>query len=234
VDDCLLLDDCLKDNTLFISEHVALQGGVLHLELLPSRGDADQGVHQRDTLERLTREEAEQLIKRHGGRVTVTVSRKTAFLLVGEGGGRGKYSAVKDLIDEDGLFAIIAASCHTLQGSNLKWVVSNLKWVASCATCTHSGNVCLNVPYKDMNKLNGIVKTQWDEERKRWTCKLSELEGGGLNLDEIARLKRGGPEACKLCQSSGSGNWTRDYLNGHPYGGEIAKLFLLHFQGKSE
>jgi replication factor C subunit 1 len=89
------------------------------------------------TLDSLTREEAADLVKRHGGRVTGSVSGKTDYLLVGMQCGRSKYdkakvankeakakeakakeAKVKDvkeakevkLVDEDGLFAIIRAS----------------------------------------------------------------------------------------------------------------------------
>ena len=45
-------------------------------------------------LESLTREEVEELFKRHGGKVTSAVSGKTTFLLVGQDCGRSKSTKV--------------------------------------------------------------------------------------------------------------------------------------------
>lgn len=45
-------------------------------------------------LDSLYRHEAEDVIRRHGGRVTGSVSGKTAFLLAGSNCGRSKYRAV--------------------------------------------------------------------------------------------------------------------------------------------
>eukprot|EP00899_Mesostigma_viride_P017099 jgi/Mesvir1/25390/Mv01429-RA.1 len=62
-------------------------------------------------LDSLEREEAEDLIKRHGGRVTGSVSGKTSFLLAGEGLGESKMKAAKDkgvkVISEDDLLDMI-------------------------------------------------------------------------------------------------------------------------------
>lgn len=64
-------------------------------------------------LDSLEREEAEDYVKRHGGKVTTTVSGKTTYLLVGMDCGKSKYNKAKQhgttLIDEDGLFAMVAA-----------------------------------------------------------------------------------------------------------------------------
>ena len=46
-------------------------------------------------LESLARSEAVDLIKRHSGRVTGSVSGKTTFLLVGEGCSNSKLAAVR-------------------------------------------------------------------------------------------------------------------------------------------
>ena len=46
-------------------------------------------------LESLTREEAEDVFKRHGGKVTSAVSGKTTFLLVGHDCGRSKVAKVR-------------------------------------------------------------------------------------------------------------------------------------------
>lgn len=65
-------------------------------------------------LDSLTRESAEDLIKRHGGRVTSAVSGKTTFLLVGENTGNSKMDKARKhstkLIDEDGLFLLLKAA----------------------------------------------------------------------------------------------------------------------------
>ncbi|XP_068330223.1 replication factor C subunit 1-like isoform X2 [Pyrus communis] len=66
------------------------------------------------TLDSLEREEAEDLIKRHGGRITGSVSKKTNYLLCDEDIEGRKSSKAKELgtafLTEDGLFGMIRAS----------------------------------------------------------------------------------------------------------------------------
>ncbi|CAI8597879.1 unnamed protein product [Vicia faba] len=66
------------------------------------------------TLDSFEREEAEVLIKRHGGRVTGSVSKKTNYLLCDEDIGGRKSEKAKELgtsfLTEDGLFDMIRAS----------------------------------------------------------------------------------------------------------------------------
>ncbi|DBB08930.1 TPA: hypothetical protein ACH3X3_007571 [Trebouxia sp. C0006] len=66
------------------------------------------------TLDSLYRGEAEDYIKRHSGRVTGSVSGKTDFLLIGENSGNSKVNQAADkgtkLVDEDGLFSLVAAA----------------------------------------------------------------------------------------------------------------------------
>ncbi|KAL8154305.1 hypothetical protein V2J09_012065 [Rumex salicifolius] len=66
------------------------------------------------TLDSLEREEAEDLIKRHGGRVTGSVSKKTSYLLCDEDIEGRKSAKAKELgtpfLTEDGLFDKIRAS----------------------------------------------------------------------------------------------------------------------------
>ncbi|GIL93301.1 hypothetical protein Vretimale_15681 [Volvox reticuliferus] len=70
-------------------------------------------------LDSLMRPDAEDLIKRHGGKVTQNVSGKTSFLLAGHNCGRSKYRMAKQhktkVIDEDGLFALLRASAPFAQ-----------------------------------------------------------------------------------------------------------------------
>eukprot|EP00698_Gefionella_okellyi_P019575 TRINITY_DN6014_c0_g1_i1.p1 TRINITY_DN6014_c0_g1~~TRINITY_DN6014_c0_g1_i1.p1 ORF type:complete len:899 (-),score=233.47 TRINITY_DN6014_c0_g1_i1:479-3175(-) len=62
-------------------------------------------------LESLERDEASDLIKSYGGRVTGNVSKKTTYLVTGEGAGESKSQKAQDMgvtvIDEDGLFDLI-------------------------------------------------------------------------------------------------------------------------------
>ncbi|GAU93363.1 hypothetical protein RvY_05316 [Ramazzottius varieornatus] len=62
-------------------------------------------------LDSITREDAENLIKRHGGGVKTGVSKKTAYLLTGLEPGESKTKKAKELgtktIDENGLFELI-------------------------------------------------------------------------------------------------------------------------------
>ncbi|KAM7259826.1 hypothetical protein ACFE04_015567 [Oxalis oulophora] len=66
------------------------------------------------TLDSLEREEAEDLIKRHGGRVTGSVSKKTTYLLCDEDIGGRKSEKARELgttfLTEDGLFDKIRSS----------------------------------------------------------------------------------------------------------------------------
>ncbi|XP_042483275.1 replication factor C subunit 1 isoform X1 [Macadamia integrifolia] len=66
------------------------------------------------TLDSLEREEAEDLIKQHGGRVTGSVSKKTNYLLVDEDIGGRKSLKAKELgtpfLTEEGLFDMIRSS----------------------------------------------------------------------------------------------------------------------------
>ncbi|XP_061372402.1 replication factor C subunit 1 [Gastrolobium bilobum] len=66
------------------------------------------------TLDSLEREEAEDLIKRHGGRLTASVSKKTNYLLCDEDIGGRKSAKAKELgtsfLTEDGLFDMIRKS----------------------------------------------------------------------------------------------------------------------------
>ncbi|CAL1403745.1 unnamed protein product [Linum trigynum] len=66
------------------------------------------------TLDSLEREEAEDLIKRHGGRITGSVSKKTSFLLCDEDIEGRKSAKAKELgtpfLTEDGLFDKIRSS----------------------------------------------------------------------------------------------------------------------------
>ncbi|XWS57097.1 hypothetical protein CRYUN_Cryun09bG0142200 [Craigia yunnanensis] len=68
------------------------------------------------TLDSLEREQAEDLIKRYGGRVTGSISKKTNYLLCDEDIGGRKSSKAKELgtafLTEDGLFDMIRASNH--------------------------------------------------------------------------------------------------------------------------
>lgn len=71
-------------------------------------------------LDSLRREEAEDLIRRHNGKVTGNVSGRTSFLVMGQHAGRSKHAAAKakgtKIIDESGLFSLIAATQEEAEG----------------------------------------------------------------------------------------------------------------------
>ena len=64
-------------------------------------------------LDSMEREDAENYIKRHGGKITSAVSGRTTYLLMGTDCGKSKYTKAlahgTTLMDEDGLFAMVAA-----------------------------------------------------------------------------------------------------------------------------
>ena len=131
-------DDCLSGETF------VLTGVLPHLSRRVPLSRARARFPPRSHAPRSSREEADALIKRHGGRVTGNVTGKTTFLLVcsrscrlceaavlthasygarpatlnapqvGAESGPSKVSKAKELktqlIDEQGLFALIAAS----------------------------------------------------------------------------------------------------------------------------
>ncbi|KAI0025131.1 replication factor RFC1 C terminal domain-containing protein [Xylariomycetidae sp. FL0641] len=59
----------------------------------------------------IAREEAQALVKRHGGRITGTPSSKTSFVVLGDDAGPNKLTKIRQLgtktINEDGLFELI-------------------------------------------------------------------------------------------------------------------------------
>lgn len=65
-------------------------------------------------LSSISRDDATNLIKRHGGRVTGAPSSKTSFVVVGEEPGESKLRKAKELglktLDEDALFELIRSS----------------------------------------------------------------------------------------------------------------------------
>lgn len=62
-------------------------------------------------LDTLAREEAQELVKRYGGKVTIAPSRKTSFVVLGNDAGPSKLRKIRELslktINEDGLFELI-------------------------------------------------------------------------------------------------------------------------------
>lgn len=94
------LVDALVARGLRMDEEVAARGGVLDGETIVVTG----------SLERWSRNEAEELIKSLGGKVTGAVSKKTSFVLAGDGGGskRDKAEALGvELKDEDAFVALL-------------------------------------------------------------------------------------------------------------------------------
>ena len=64
------------------------------------------------SLPNLTREQAEELIKAHGGKVTSSVTKKTSYLLAGEAAGSKLAKAIElkvPILDEAGLRAMIGS-----------------------------------------------------------------------------------------------------------------------------
>ena len=83
-----------------MDDGVAARGGILDSEVLVVTG----------ALERWSRTEAERLIKELGGRVSSGVTKKTTYLLAGEGGGQKRAKAEQletPLLDEAGFLALL-------------------------------------------------------------------------------------------------------------------------------
>lgn len=90
------LIDALAEHGLRMDEDVAARGGILEGETIVVTG----------SLDRWSRNEIEEFIKSLGGKVTGSVSKKTSFVLAGEGGGskRDKAEALGLEIKEEGDF----------------------------------------------------------------------------------------------------------------------------------
>jgi DNA ligase (NAD+) len=69
------------------------------------------------TLPSMPREQAEQLIQSHGGKVAGSVSKKTSYLLVGTDPGGAKFTRAQELgvplLDEAGLLALLGGAAQT-------------------------------------------------------------------------------------------------------------------------
>lgn len=99
------------------------------------------------SLPSLEREEAEDLIKRHGGRITGSISKKTSYLLADEDVGGKKSQKAKELgtpfLTEDGLFDILRAS-NPQVGKAKKAAVDALP--DEVAETVRAGDISVSVP----------------------------------------------------------------------------------------
>jgi len=83
-----------------MDEDVAARGGILEGETIVVTG----------SLDRWSRNEIEEFIKSLGGKVTGSVSKKTSFVVAGEGGGSKRDKAESlgvEIQDEDGFVALL-------------------------------------------------------------------------------------------------------------------------------
>lgn len=89
-------------------------------------------------LDSMTRDDASDLVKRYGGRITSAPSGKTSYVVVGRDAGSSKLAKIEALklktLDEDGLLALIASSkgqsgsiVDSVQSSPRKTLVSKPK-----------------------------------------------------------------------------------------------------------
>lgn len=74
-------------------------------------------------LESIERDDVQDLIKRHGGKVTQSVSKKTSYMVVGRDAGDSKLEKAKQLgtkqIDEERLFDIIRSSVESSKATDV-------------------------------------------------------------------------------------------------------------------
>ena len=82
-DEYAALIDALAERGLRMDEDIAARGGILEGETIVVTG----------SLDRWSRNEVEELIKSLGGKVTGSVSKKTSFVVAGEGGGSKRDKA---------------------------------------------------------------------------------------------------------------------------------------------
>lgn len=87
-----------------------------HMDCLTGKTFVISGV-----MDSLKREEVEDFIRRHNGKVTGNVSGRTSFLVMGQHAGRSKHTAAKSkgtkIIDEDGLIALVASTAGLVRST---------------------------------------------------------------------------------------------------------------------
>ncbi|CAN1251732.1 Replication factor C subunit 1 [Linum perenne] len=129
------------------------------------------------TLDSLEREEAEDLIKRHGGRITGSVSKKTSYLLCDEDIEGRKSAKAKELgtafLTEDGLFDKIRSSKPAKVSSKEVPKASELKVASVPKRSPQKVEVKGRISYKNSSKAASPAKKRQsiDHSSLPWTEK---------------------------------------------------------------
>jgi len=139
------------------------------------------------TLDSLLREECTDLIKRHGGRVTTSVSGKTDFLVCGLDSGGSKVRGATErkdtcrMVDEDGLFALIASGPPAAKASASDSPQRTAEGARPAASATPPSPSSTSTP----TPTDGAL---WVTKHR--PCQLSEVVGNQMNVKLISSWLR--------------------------------------------
>ena len=139
------------------------------------------------TLDSLLREECTDLIKRHGGRVTTSVSGKTDFLVCGLDSGGSKVRGATErkdtcrMVDEDGLFALIASGPPAAKASASDSSPRTAEGARPAASATPPSPSSTSTP----TPTDGAL---WVTKHR--PCQLSEVVGNQMNVKLISSWLR--------------------------------------------
>jgi len=148
-------------------------------------------------LDSLEREEAEDYVKRHGGKVTSTVSGKTTYLLVGMDCGKSKYNKAKQhgttLIDEDGLFAMVAACGEKPAVEEIKPEPAPAPAAAKSPVPTPKPSPKPSAAAPTAPPLAPVKKAKGEDETPLWVNKYkpnqpAQLIGNGAKIAELRKF----------------------------------------------
>lgn len=206
-------------------------------------------------LEYLQREEAQNLVKRYGGKITGAPSKKTSYVVLGSDAGPKKLQTIKDnnirTINEEGLFELIkrlpanggdskaAAQFEEKQkaeAQKIKQMAAEME--KEDRRLGGAGGAGLSKPVQDSCKSKSSTATTMDS--RLWTVKyaptqLSQICGNKTAVDKLQRWLRNFPKnqrtGFKLAGADGSGVYRAVLIHGPP---GIGKTTAAHLVSKLE
>ena len=170
-------------------------------------------------LDSTAREDAADLVKRYGGRVTTAPSKKTSYVIVGREAGEKKLEKVRELgiptLDEDGFFALIENSGEKAPPAVSAAVPPVKKRPPK--TLQKKPSVAPIQPVSSHKP--ALVKKRSDKVFAReeindlWTVKyaphtLNEIIGNKTNVDTLAKWLNGWKQNCHNDFKGSKGNFS--------------------------
>ncbi|KAI8618709.1 replication factor RFC1 C terminal domain-containing protein [Chytriomyces sp. MP71] len=145
-------------------------------------------------LSSITRDDAQDLVKRYGGRVTGSVSGKTSYVVVGEDAGASKLTKAASLkvktLDEDALFDLIASSSSKDAGAAAPASSASVKKSAASA----GKKTAVSETVAAATKADSGIPSRYRTEL--WTTKYKprryeDVMGNKANVQRLATWLRG-------------------------------------------